>query len=98
MSADRAHRIPSEHDPPFGDLPETLTLRDRQRRSSLVREAIGQLPTQQRDVVTSVYFGGHTQSEVAAEFDLPLSTVRRQLFQGLRQLGGMLDDDTPTRR
>jgi RNA polymerase sigma factor (sigma-70 family) len=70
-----------------------LTSLDREWRGVVLRHAMKQLPAQQRAVVTSVYFGGHSQAEVAAEFEIPLSIVRRQLFRGLRQIGSMLDDD-----
>jgi DNA-directed RNA polymerase specialized sigma24 family protein len=91
----QVHPRPNAADPPAFQVDRgTLTLLDRERRGVVLQRAIGQLSAQQRAVVTSVYFGGHSQAEVAAEFALPLSIVRRQLFRGLRQIGGMLDDSS----
>jgi RNA polymerase sigma-70 factor (ECF subfamily) len=57
-----------------------------------LRSALGQLSEVQRSVVVAVYFGGRSQRQVAAEYGLPVGTVHRQLFLGLRQLGSVLDE------
>lgn len=75
--------------PPHSDAPTTP---DREWRGLVVRAALDQLPEVQRSVVAAVYFGGHSQSQVAAEYGLPLRTVNRHLFLGLRQLGTVIDE------
>jgi RNA polymerase sigma-70 factor (ECF subfamily) len=68
-----------------------------------VREALGRLPDEQREVIALAYFGGYTQCEVSALTGLPLGTVKSRTFAGIRRLRGLLasllgdDDDTGVR-
>ena len=55
-----------------------------------VREALGRLPREQREVITLAYFGGYTQREVSALTGLPLGTVKSRTFAGVRRLRGIL--------
>jgi RNA polymerase sigma-70 factor (ECF subfamily) len=41
-------------------------------------------------VLTLAYFGGYTQSEIAARLELPLGTVKASTFRGLRRLAASL--------
>jgi RNA polymerase sigma-70 factor, ECF subfamily len=55
-----------------------------------VREALGSLPHEQREVIALAYFGGYTQCEVSALTGLPLGTVKSRTFAGFRRLRGLL--------
>jgi RNA polymerase sigma factor (sigma-70 family) len=55
-----------------------------------VREALGRLPDEQREVIALAYFGGYTQCEVSALTGLPLGTVKSRTFAGIRRLRGLL--------
>jgi len=55
-----------------------------------VREALGRLTDEQREVITLAYFGGYTQCEVSALTGLPLGTVKSRTFAGIRRLRGLL--------
>lgn len=55
-----------------------------------VREALGRLPEEQREVIALAYFGGYTQCEVSALTGLPLGTVKSRTFAGIRRLRGLL--------
>jgi DNA-directed RNA polymerase specialized sigma24 family protein len=91
-SARRAHPSIERYqrtEPADGDVPSLLV---RERRSVVVRDVLSSLPSEQRDVVVSVYFGGHSQSEVAVELGLSPQIVRRSLFLGLRQLGNVINE------
>ncbi|EWM12002.1 RNA polymerase sigma-70 factor, ECF subfamily [Kutzneria sp. 744] len=55
-----------------------------------VREALGRLPDEQREVIALAYFGGYTQCEVSALTGLPLGTVKSRTFAGFRRLRGLL--------
>lgn len=55
-----------------------------------VRDALGQLPTEQRQVIELAYLGGHTQAEVSALTGLPLGTVKSRTFTGIRRLRALL--------
>ena len=41
-------------------------------------------------MLTLAYFGGYTQSEIAARLKLPLGTVKASTFRGLRRLAASL--------
>jgi RNA polymerase sigma-70 factor (ECF subfamily) len=55
-----------------------------------VRAALGELPLEQRRVIELMYFGGRSQSQIAAELDLPLGTVKSRTLLGMRRLRGAL--------
>lgn len=55
-----------------------------------VRDALGSLPTEQRQALTLAYFGGYTQREVAALIGVPLGTVKSRMFTGVQKLRGLL--------
>jgi RNA polymerase sigma-70 factor (ECF subfamily) len=55
-----------------------------------VREALGLLSDEQREVIALAYFGGYTQCEVSALTGLPLGTVKSRTFAGIRRLRGLL--------
>jgi RNA polymerase sigma-70 factor (ECF subfamily) len=51
-----------------------------------VRAALGGLPAEQRQVIELMYFGGRSQSQIAAELGLPLGTVKSRTLLGMRRL------------
>jgi RNA polymerase sigma-70 factor (ECF subfamily) len=55
-----------------------------------VREALAQLPEEQRKALALAYFGGKTHVEIAKELDEPLGTVKSRISLGLRKLGTLL--------
>jgi RNA polymerase sigma factor (sigma-70 family) len=55
-----------------------------------VRAALGGLPPEQRQVIELMYFGGRSQSQIAAELGLPLGTVKSRTLLGMRRLRGAL--------
>ena len=55
-----------------------------------VRAALGALPPDQRQVIELMYFGGRSQSQIAAELGLPLGTVKSRTLLGMRRLRGAL--------
>jgi len=53
---------------------------------ALLEGALGQLPPNQRETVSMVYFLGLTQKEIAARTRTPLGTVKTRLELGLRKM------------
>jgi RNA polymerase sigma-70 factor (ECF subfamily) len=51
-----------------------------------VRGALGELPTQQRQVIELAYFAGFTQTEIASMLDTPIGTVKSRMRLGLEKL------------
>jgi RNA polymerase sigma factor (sigma-70 family) len=55
-----------------------------------VRAALEKLPGEQRQVIELMYFGGLSQSKIAARLDLPLGTVKSRTLLGMRRLRAAL--------
>lgn len=58
---------------------------DRELRAR-VRAALATLPVAQREVLVLTYFGGYTQTQIAARTRTPLGTVKTRLAAGMRRL------------
>jgi RNA polymerase sigma-70 factor (ECF subfamily) len=59
---------------------------ERRSDAQLVRRALEELPSEQRQVIELAYFGGFTHSELAEMLDLPAGTVKGRMRLGLRKL------------
>lgn len=87
--AARLRAIQGSMAPPPVDTPEALaSLTERQRN---VRHALDALPTEQRELIERAYFEGSTQSEMAAQLNLPLGTVKTRVRTGLHALRRLLN-------
>ncbi|MCB0120620.1 MAG: sigma-70 family RNA polymerase sigma factor, partial [Caldilineaceae bacterium] len=51
-----------------------------------VQTALQQLPTTQRQVITLFYIADYSQKEIAAFLDLPLTTVKKRLYDAKQRL------------
>jgi RNA polymerase sigma factor (sigma-70 family) len=68
---------------------ETVLARDERAR---VRRALAQLSPAHRRLLELAYYGGLTQSEIAAELGLPLGTIKSRTFTALSRLRSLLQD------
>jgi RNA polymerase sigma-70 factor (ECF subfamily) len=55
-----------------------------------LRVALSKLPPEQRMPLELAYFEGKTHTEIAAELNSPLGTVKSRIAQGLKKLGAAL--------
>lgn len=62
----------------------------RSEDGKVVRQALVQLPAEQRRVLELAYFEGLTQSEVATRLDTPLGTVKTRMRSGMTKLRELL--------
>ncbi|MGH2499175.1 MAG: sigma-70 family RNA polymerase sigma factor [Candidatus Limnocylindria bacterium] len=72
---------------------EEDTARDAVRRveGANVRAALEALPSAQRRTIELAYFGGYTQSELAALMGVPLGTVKGRMRIGLQKMRRALE-------
>ena len=52
----------------------------------IVRAALADLPSEQRDVLERMYFGGLSQSQIAEQTGIPLGTVKSRTLLGMRRM------------
>ncbi|MGH8520436.1 MAG: sigma-70 family RNA polymerase sigma factor [Gammaproteobacteria bacterium] len=76
-------------DAAFPTPPEEVSLA---KRSESVRNALAQLPQQQRQVLEMAYYRGLSQVEIATELNAPLGTVKTWARGGLFSLRSALQD------
>ena len=62
----------------------------RAERAEAVRDALGELPEEQRQVLVLAYLEGMSQSEIAAAKNQPLGTVKTRTRAGLKKLSESL--------
>jgi RNA polymerase sigma-70 factor (ECF subfamily) len=55
-----------------------------------IREAIAQLPEEQREAVLLAFFRGKTHVEIAQQLGQPLGTIKSRISLGLRKIGAAL--------
>jgi RNA polymerase sigma-70 factor (ECF subfamily) len=74
---------------PDADVTEVTWL---SMKHSQVRQALGTLPVNQREVVELAFFGGLTRQEIAETTGLPLGTVHTRARLGLQKLREALQE------
>jgi len=75
-------------------VPDDARVEDRAFASieaDAVREALAQLPLEQREPIELGFFGGITHEEIAKRTGIPLGTIKTRIRSGLRKLRTNLD-------
>jgi RNA polymerase sigma factor (sigma-70 family) len=89
---DRGERAANLEPLTVEDPAEDVADRDYLRvRGKEVREALGSLSEDQRQVLQMAYFGGMTQAQIAEELGIPLGTVKTRTLAAMRKLRGILE-------
>jgi len=68
------------------DAEESFIVLHQRRNRERVRQLMGELPPDQAQILGKVYMEGKTHSEVAAELDLPLGTVKSRVRLAIQKL------------
>ncbi|MBE0411489.1 MAG: sigma-70 family RNA polymerase sigma factor [Anaerolineales bacterium] len=82
--------MPSFAPPADENIENELELRARQR---LVRQALNQLPKDQRQTLALAYFRGMTHAQIALALDQPLGTVKTRIRLGMQKLHQYLREE-----
>jgi len=64
----------------------------RAEEAKVVRQALQEIPEEQRRVLELAYFEGLTQSEVARRLETPLGTIKTRMRSGMIKLRELLGD------
>ena len=88
----RAETAAPPPDPPAVRDEPASGVADRERRDR-VSAAMAALAPRQREALELGYFGGLSQSEIAARLDVPLGTVKSWTRQGLMRLRELIPEE-----
>ena len=76
--------------PPEIDLPENEV--NRTQLEEIVRAQLSKLPPEQLQLLQAAFYDGLSHSEIAAQFDIPLGTVKSRIRLAFARLKGELGD------
>jgi len=79
----------NEQDPP-SEQPEVWEQVWQSEQHRIIREAMEQIPGEQRMVIELAYFGGLTHAEISEQCQIPLGTVKGRMRLGLQKMHFLL--------
>ena len=62
-------------------------------KKEMVRNAVAQLPEDQREALALAYFKGYTQSQISEALKQPLGTIKTRIRLGMQKLRKLLEED-----
>ena len=72
------------------NISDALTDAVRAEQEAVVRQALAELPQEQRQTLVLAYFEGLTQSEIATKLNAPLGTIKTRMRSGMTKLRARL--------
>jgi RNA polymerase sigma-70 factor (ECF subfamily) len=82
-------QVENEQDPASQE-PEVWEEVWQHEQSVIIRSALAELPSEQRQVIELSYFGGYTHMEIAEHWNIPLGTVKGRMRLGLQKMKDLL--------
>jgi RNA polymerase sigma-70 factor (ECF subfamily) len=76
------------------DAPDSATALMQLEAATRIRNALAQLPKQQRQAIELAFFRGLTQTEIASALKEPLGTIKARIRRGMLQLRQFLTNET----
>lgn len=86
----RARSVPLDDEPQLMALSDTWRSAAASMRRQAVQSALAKLPSEQGQILEWAYFGGLSQSEIAARAGLPIGTVKSRTRLALDRLRYLL--------
>jgi RNA polymerase sigma-70 factor (ECF subfamily) len=87
-------RVPEPVDPEAAAVPADDDARfDALADQWRMRALLDRLPTAEAELLRMRFYGELTQSEIAEREEIPLGTVKTRMFNGLRRLREMIEDE-----
>ncbi len=84
--AARARRPPENPQPEPAPVADALSNLETAERAKIVKQAVGELDTRERELLELAYFSDLTQTEIANKVGLPLGTVKTRMRTALIKL------------
>jgi RNA polymerase sigma-70 factor (ECF subfamily) len=84
--AARARRPPENPQPEPAPVADALSELETAERATIVKQAVGELETRERELLELAYFSDLSQTEIAGKVGLPLGTVKTRMRTALIKL------------
>ncbi len=82
----RARRAPENPEPPPEPVADALSELEVAERATIVKHAVGELETRERELLELAYFSDLSQTEIAEKVGIPLGTVKTRMRTALIKL------------